>query len=131
MLTLFASLYEDKALRQAQAAFTAENAQSLLYGVTGSQKSVLIAAAFQAAVRPTIIITAGHEAAETFRTDFAALLPEVPVVELPAADIVTFAAAAKSVELAAKRMDVLNRMVRGEKIIVLAIAEAAMQKVIP
>ncbi|MCM0758758.1 Transcription-repair-coupling factor [Sporomusa paucivorans] len=131
MLTLFASLYEDKALRQAQAAFTAENAQSLLYGVTGSQKSVLIAAAFQAAVRPTIIITAGHEAAETFRTDFAALLPEVPVVELPAADIVTFAAAAKSVELAAKRMDVLNRMVRGEKIIVLATAEAAMQKVIP
>lgn len=130
MLTLFAALYEDKALRRAQAAFAA-NAQTLVYGITGAQKSVLIAGAFQAAPRPTIIITASHEATEALKNDFAALLPDIPVVELPAIDIVTFAAAAKSIELAAKRMDVLSRMVRGEKIIVLVTAEAAMQKVLP
>ncbi|SMD04368.1 transcription-repair coupling factor (superfamily II helicase) [Sporomusa malonica] len=131
MLTLFAALHEDKQLIAAQAAFRAVDAQSVIYGVTGSQKSVLMAAAFQASPRPTVIITAGHEANEMLRTDFAALLPYVPVVELPAIDIVTFAAAAKSVELAAKRMDVLSRMARGEKIIVLAAAEAAMQRVLP
>lgn len=130
-LTLLAALSEDKALCQAQAAFALSDAQSLIYGLTGSQKSMFLAAAFQAAVRPTVIIAANHEALDVFRTDFAALLPEVPVVELPALDMVTFAAAAKSVELAAKRMDVLNRLARGEKLIVLATAEAAMQKVLP
>ncbi|XER04857.1 Transcription-repair-coupling factor [Sporomusa rhizae] len=131
MLTLFAALQEDKALQRAQAAFAAATAQSLIYGLTGAQKSVLVAGSFQASARPTVIVTASQEAAEILRADFAALLPEVPVVELPAIDIVTFAAAAKSVELAAKRMDVLSRMARGEKIIVLVTAEAAMQKVLP
>lgn len=130
-LTLFAALQEDKALKQAQAAFAQTRTQSLIYGITGTQKSVLLAAGFQAAARPTVIITANHDNVETLRTDFATLLPDVPVVVLPAVDIVTFAAAAKSVELAAKRMDVLSRIARGEKLIVLAEAEAAMQKVLP
>jgi transcription-repair coupling factor (superfamily II helicase) len=131
MLTLFAALYEDKALRQAQTAFSSASGQRLIYGVTGTQKSVLIASAFQAAARPIVIIAANHETVDMYRSDFAALIPEVPVVELPAIDIVTFAAAAKSVELAAKRMDVLSRLARGEKVIVLATVEAAMQKVLP
>ncbi len=131
ILTLFAAFHEDKQLMAAQAAFGAVGVQSVIYGVTGAQKSVLMAAAFQAAPRPTIIITASHEAVELLRTDFAALLPQVPVLELPAIDLITFAAAAKSVELASRRMDVLSRMVRGEKIIVLATAEAAMQRVLP
>ncbi len=129
-ITLFSALTEDKALRQAQAAFALANGQSLIYGMTGAQKSVFLAAAFQAAMRPTVILAANQEAIDVFRNDFAALLPEVPVVELPALDLVTFAAAAKSVELAAKRMDVLNRLARGEKLIVLATVEAAMQKVL-
>ncbi len=131
ILTLFAAFHEDKQLMAAQAAFGAVGVQSVIYGVTGAQKSVLMAAAFQAAPRPTIIIAASHEAVELLRTDFAALLPQVPVLELPAIDLITFAAAAKSVELASRRMDVLSRMVRGEKIIVLATAEAAMQRVLP
>ncbi|MDF2874955.1 MAG: mfd [Sporomusa sp.] len=131
MLTLFAALHEDKQLIAAQAAFGAVGDQSVIYGVTGAQKSVLMAAAFQSFPRPTIIISASHDAVEMLRADFAALLPQVPVLELPAIDIVTFAAAAKSVELAARRMDVLSRMARGEKIIVLATAEAAMQRVLP
>ncbi|CQR72916.1 Transcription-repair-coupling factor [Sporomusa ovata DSM 2662] len=130
-LRLLTALPEDKALRQAQAVFALPDAQSLIYGLTGAQKSVFLAAAFQAAARPTIIIAANHEAIDVFRTDFAVFLPEVPIVELPALDMVTFAAAAKSVELAAKRMDVLNRLARGERLIVLATAEAAMQKVLP
>ncbi len=131
MRTLFAALYEDTALRQAQTALAVANTQSLVYGITGAQKSVLIAAAFQQAARPTVIMTASHETSELLRTDLMSLLPEVTVVELPAIDIVTFAAAAKSVELAARRMDVLSRMARGENIIILATAEAAMQKVLP
>lgn len=131
MLTLFAAFQEDKQLLAAQAAFGAAGDQSIIYGVTGAQKSVLMAAAFQASPRPTIVIAASHEAVELLRADFATLLPQVPVVELPAIDLITFAAAAKSVELASRRMDVLSRMVRGEKMIVLATAEAAMQRVLP
>ncbi|MBP2634324.1 MAG: mfd [Firmicutes bacterium] len=130
-IPLFSALPEDKALRQAMAAFAQPNGQGLIYGVTGAQKSVFLAAAFQAARKPTVIIGATQEAVDVFRNDFATLLPEVSVLELPALDLVTFSAAAKSVELAAKRMDVLNRLARGEKLIVLATAEAAMQKVLP
>ena len=131
MLTLFAALDEDKQLIAAQAALGAVDARTVIYGVTGAQKSVLMAAAFQASPRPTAVIVAGHEAVDMLRNDFATLLPHVPVMELPAIDIVTFAVDARSIELTARRMDVLSRLIRGENIIVLATAEAAMQRVLP
>jgi len=118
----------DPALVKALDSYQAEKQQTVIYGLTGTQKSVLIAAQYQKSPRATVIIGGSNEALEQLRADLTTLLPGVTVLELPVLDIVTFTAAAKSVELAARRMEVLSRLVRQEKVIVLAAAEAAMQK---
>ncbi|HWR40083.1 MAG TPA: transcription-repair coupling factor [Patescibacteria group bacterium] len=104
---------------------------SVIYGVTGSQKHLLLAATYRKRPRTMIVVTAYQDGLEQLRSDVTTLLPGVAVVELPALDIVTFTVAAKSIELAARRMDVLGRIARGESLIVLTTTEAAIQKVIP
>ncbi len=130
MNKLFEAMRVDQGVARALDSFQATGKQSLVYGLTGTQKSVFLAAAYQLTPMTTVIITSSQEGLDSLRADLATLLPEAEILELPALDIVTFTAAAKSVELAARRMDVLGRMVRGEDVIILATAEAAMQKVL-
>ena len=130
MNKLFKMMENDQGVKRAITAYGLKVNQSQIYGVTGAQKSVLLAAAYSSDSRPMVIITSNYESVEYLRLDLATLIPEAVVLELPVLDIVTFTAAAKGVELAAKRMDVLGRMARGEKIIVLATVEAAMQRVL-
>jgi transcription-repair coupling factor (superfamily II helicase) len=131
MNNLFEIMKNDPGIKRVLAAYQMTASQSQIYGVTGAQKSALLAAAYQLSPRPTVIITGNQESVEQLRADFATLLPSTLVLELPALDIITFTAAAKGVELAARRMDVLGRMIRGENLIVLATAEATIQKVLP
>jgi transcription-repair coupling factor (superfamily II helicase) len=130
MNNLFKIMQTDQGIKRTITAYEMKNGQSQIYGVTGVQKSALLAAAYQSDSRTMVIIASNYESVEHLRSDFATLLPQVLVLELPALDIVSFTAAAKGIELAARRMDVLGRMARGEKIIILATAEAAMQKVL-
>ncbi len=127
---LLKAMRRDQMVEKAAAAFAAGR-QSTVYGVTGTQKAAVVAACYRAQPRPTVVVTAGREAVGELTADLAALLPDVPVLELPPLDIVTFTAAARSIELAAVRMDVLGRLARGERVIVLAGAEAAVQRVVP
>ena len=130
MNKVFEVMKTDQGFKRAMAAYGLKAGQSQVYGVTGVQKSALVAAAYQTDPRPMVIIAGNYESVEYLRLDLATLIPGAVVLELPVLDIVTFTAAAKGVELAARRMDVLGRMARGEKIIVLATAEAAMQRVL-
>lgn len=127
---LFKIMQIDQGIKRALVTYGMKNGQSQVYGVTGVQKSALLAAAYQSGSKTMVIVTSNYEAVEYLRADFATLIPEAIVLELPVLDIVTFTAAAKGIELAARRMDVLGRILRGEKVIVLATAEAAMQKVL-
>lgn len=104
--------------------------QSQIYGVTGTQKHTLLASCYYFAPQPFVIITGGNEAMEPLRADLSALLPNVDILIFPAVDMITFTAEAKSVELAARRMNILARIARGEKVIVIASAESATQKVL-
>ena len=59
----------------------------------------------------------------------SSLLDDTEILELPALDVVNVAASAKSMELKARRMQVLGQLARpGEKNIILVSAQAAMQK---
>jgi transcription-repair coupling factor (superfamily II helicase) len=131
MNKLFEIMKQDPGMKRVIAVSQLTVSQSQIYGVTGVQKSALLAAAYQSAPKPTVIVTGNHESVEQLRADFATLLPNTLVLELPALDIITFTAVAKGVELAARRMDILGRLIRGENIIVLATPEAAMQRVLP
>lgn len=131
MEKIFEIMLHDPSVARIVESYAANNRQTWAYGVTGTQKTALIAAAFQSKPRPTVIVTANRQNNEQYRADLAAFLPDASVVELPVVDVVTFTVAAKSVELAAQRMDVLSRMVRGETVIILASVEAAIQQVQP
>lgn len=130
MNRLFETMSVDKAFASAVAAYAGPKRQTSVYGLAGSQKSALVAAAYRQAPRTTVIMTGSQESVRQLGDDLRVLLPGVEVLELPALDVVTFTVAAKSVELAAKRMDVFTKLIRGEKVIVLAAVEASIQKVL-
>lgn len=128
MDALFAAMRADPSVARIASCFVRKRAQSFIYGLAGTQKHAVLAAAFAAAPRTTVILAHNKDTLEEWRENLAALLPEVPVVELPELDVLTFSAAARSVELIARRMDVLGRLIRRERVIVLAKAAAAVQK---
>lgn len=131
MRYLFDSLLQDQSFARATAAFAAERVQTMIYGLSGSPKSALIAYGFTASPRMTLLVAGSQEAVDQYRLDFETLLPGVPIWELPAADLINFSVDAKSLDLAAKRMQVFSILAAGKPAIVLATGEAAMQKVIP
>lgn len=105
-----------------------QRGEFLIYGVTGSQKVLPTAAAFQLNPRPFIILVSGREKISEWRDDLAEFLPDVEVVELPELDLVDVQASTIGVERQAKRFGILARLLRGEKFIVLASAVAAVKK---
>lgn len=128
MKNFLKSLWVDAAIAKVTDCYAEEKAQNFVYGLAGSQKSALLASCYVKHPRPTVLLTANRETAEQLRADLTMLLPQTPVMELPVLDMVTFSAAAKSMDLIARRMDVLGRLMRGEKMIVIAPAAAAVQK---
>ena len=100
----------------------------LIYGVTGAQKVLPLAAAYALSPRPMIILVSDREKISAWRDDLSELLPNVEAVELPEMDLIDVQASAVGIERQAKRLEVLSRLLRGEKIIVLATALAAVKK---
>ncbi|MBQ9377008.1 MAG: transcription-repair coupling factor [Schwartzia sp.] len=128
MKALIEAIGQDASVRQAVGCFRRTKGESLVYGLSGAQKHVVFAAAYEESPRPFVILVHDRSSLEAWREDLTCLLPGRSVVELPEVDVVSFQATAKSVELMAKRMDALGRLMRREPVIVLATAEAAMQK---
>lgn len=129
MKQLYEVLQKDQSFQKAIKAFSQKNSHSYIYSITGLQKRLLIAASYANFKRPVLVIVNNRETMKEYYSDLAMLLPDAAVLELPAMDIVTFTADAKSINLLAARMEIFNRMLRGEPIIVLATAEAVIQKV--
>ena len=109
-------------------AFSCRGGKTLVYGLSGSQKHALFAAACDAAEKPVVIVTHSREAIEAWRADLTALLPMREVLELPEVDMMTVDATAKGMERMALRMGVLGRLLKQEAVVVLAHAAAAVQK---
>ena len=128
MKALFEAIQEDEAVRRTADCFRKSRGQSLVYGLSGAQKHVVFAAAYSAAPRPFVVIVHDRESLDAWRENLSFLLPGRMIAELPAADVVSFQTAAKSLELTAKRMDVLGRLLRKEPVVVLALSAAAAQK---
>ncbi|MDR1701153.1 MAG: transcription-repair coupling factor [Sporomusaceae bacterium] len=129
MLDLFSAYEKDPQIALAKEALTTAGSQkTLVYGLTGAQKSFLIAAAYQKKPQQMLVVTPNEQSLTELHADLTSLLPEAKILILPPLDIVTFAAAAKSIELSAARLDVLSRLLRGEELIVLAESASVLQK---
>ena len=117
----------DEMIREAAGKFS-KRGEFVIYGVAGSQKVLTLAAAFATNPRPTIILVSGREKISEWRDDLAELLPNVEADELPELDLMDVQASTVGVERQARRLEVLARLLRGEKFIVLASAVAAVKK---
>ena len=99
----------------------------LIYGVAGVQKILVTAAAFELKPRPMIILVDEREKISAWRDDLTEL-SSAEIFELPEQDLVDVQASTVGLERQAKRLEILARLLRGEKIIVLASAAAAVKK---
>jgi transcription-repair coupling factor (superfamily II helicase) len=129
MQVFYELLAKDSAMQRALQCFDQQAGQSLVYGLTGSPKHLLAALAYEHRRCPTVIVCGSQEALEQFRTDVVAVLPEKELLVLPTLDMVSFTVTAKSLEPAARRMEILSKLVQNEPCFVLATAEAIMQQV--
>lgn len=105
-----------------------ERGEFLIYGVAGTQKVLPTAAAYELNPRPTIILVSDREKISSWLDDLAELLPDVEVVELPELDLIDVQASTIGIERQAKRLEIISRLLRGEKLIVLVSALAAVKK---
>ncbi|SDP17714.1 transcription-repair coupling factor [Selenomonas ruminantium] len=128
MNSLFAALSSNAGVKKLQACMQAKPQETLVYGLSNSQKHAILASAYEQAPQPLVIIVHSIEALQDWREDLLSLLPGTEVLELPELDMMTVQAQARSMERSARRMDVMVRLMRKDPVIVLAKATAAVQK---
>ena len=117
----------DETIREAAKKFS-KRGEFVIYGLAGSQKIAMAAAGYALNPRPMIILVSDREKIPEWKDNFAEFLSGVEVVELPELDLIDVKAKTIGVELQAKRLKILARLLRGEKFIVLASTVAAVKK---
>lgn len=96
----------------------------LVYGLTGSQKSLLAALLSQEEQRPLLYLVENPQRGKEVFDDLLNLLPEEPVQYFPALDLLPFEVIAQSHETQQKRLEVLQALVLGKKSLVITTLEA-------
>lgn len=117
----------DEQISEATKKFS-KRGEFVIYGVAGTQKILIAAAAFDLNPRPTIILVSEREKISAWRNDLAEFLPKTQVFELPELDLIEVQASTSGLERQARRLEILSKLLRGEKIIVLATAFSAVKK---
>ncbi len=106
--------------------------QQLVYGLSGSQLGYLLAGLTETvAPQPVLIITPGEREANTLADELAFFLPGRPVRLFPVWQLPPCQILAHSKEVAAQRLQVLEGLLKGERTVVVAPAEALMRRLIP
>lgn len=127
MEALFKQMVRDGSVRKIVSAFSRMGTKTLVYGLSGSQKYALFAAAYDGTAKPLVVITHSREAVEDWRSDLTSLLPTYEILELPEIDMMSVEATAKGMERTALRMSILGRLLKKDSVIVLADIAAAVQ----
>ncbi|WP_196604637.1 transcription-repair coupling factor [Pectinatus haikarae] len=129
MDALFKKISSDPSVAELINCYNRSKGQAYIYGLSGSQKHAAAAACYMQKPMTIVIVCSNNEAAGEWLIDMNALLPKDAVImELPVLDMMTVSATAKSMELTAKRMEVLGRLTQEEPLIVIASTAAAVQK---
>ncbi|MBR2142705.1 transcription-repair coupling factor [Anaerovibrio sp.] len=128
MHNLLSVMLKDSSIKQMSICYNREKGQAFVYGLSGTQKHASFSACYAEKPKVTMIVTYEAEELAKWREDLSALLPEAEVVELPVLDMVDFTVDAKGIARNSQRMEILGRILKGEALIVLTTAQAAVQK---
>jgi len=107
----------------------------LLHGFTPAHKVLLLATLFRsgwpAGRRSMLVVAAGAHQAERLRDDLAAVLPGEPVLLFPARETWPHEELPVPKDVAAARLAVLERLAQGERVLVVAPVQAAVERLAP
>ena len=100
--------------------------------VTGrSLKSYLLAGLAEKVVRALLVVTPGERDAGIIAEELIELLPGIAVRQFPVLQLLPYQVLAQSKELVAQRLQVLEGLARGERLIVVAPVEAILRRLAP
>lgn len=105
--------------------------EQTVYGLSGSLKSYLAAALRGETGRPCLMVTSTIQQAEKLRDDLATWLPTQETLLFPPMEYLPFEVVAHSPEVIAARLRVLERLARGEDLVVVAPVAALMRRLTP
>lgn len=106
--------------------------QQMVYGLSGSQLSYLFAGlAETAASYPVLIIAPGEREANVLADELAGFLPGLAVRLFPVWQLPPYQVLAHSKEVAAQRLQVLESVIRGDRTVIIAPAEALLRRLVP
>lgn len=105
--------------------------EQMVYGVSGSVKSYVMAGMREQTGRPCLIVTSTIAQAERTREDISTWLPGQEAVLFPPMEYLPFEVVAHSPEVVGARLNVLERLTRGENLIVVAPASALFRLLTP
>lgn len=103
----------------------------LVYGLSGSQNSYIMAALINYFDAPGLIIVPGRSHAQKRLEDLRNFLPDRDVLFYPELEPIPFGSIAQSKELLAQRLIVLEKLIENPKAIVVAPVEALCQQLVP
>ncbi len=104
----------------------------LVTGLDGSQRSLLMAAIFQRAEAAVLLLTADLARAERLFEEMAALLPREAVSIFPPRDyFYAEEILSQSTEISKQRLQVMEKLARGEKMLVIAPVAALLGRLVP
>ncbi|MCL6639004.1 MAG: transcription-repair coupling factor [Firmicutes bacterium] len=108
------------------------NNRALVTGLSGTQAACVTAGLCEAAApRPVLVVAAGEAEAGRLADDLSALLPGVPVRLFPVWQLLPYQVLAHGKEVLAQRLEVLDRLGKGERQVIVAPLEALMRRLVP
>lgn len=131
MRGIFQTLETNQEYKNLIAALRQGKQKQLLYGLTGSYKTFIQAATTEALQVSCVIVTQQAAQAEQIFADLQAFLPGDRLFYFPEQDIMPYAVDARSQEITARRLAVLERLNSGKLSVVVVPVEALLAKLAP
>lgn len=105
--------------------------EQMVYGVSASAKTFLMAGLIRKTGRPSLVITSSIQQAERLREDLATWMPEQEILLFPPMEYLPFEVMAHSPEVMGQRLFVLERLAQGTRPVVVAPAQALYRSLTP
>lgn len=105
--------------------------QQMVVGLSGSQRSFLAAGIIEYSRSPVLVVTSGEQDAGVLADDLAALLSGVQVHHFPVHQLLPYQVLAHGREVLSARLKVLELLISGEPVVVVASAESLMRRLTP
>lgn len=109
----------------------AHRSQQQVFGLTGSQRNLLMAAMVTTGYPVVLVVTPGELEAGRVVDDLSALLPQLRVVQFPVHEQLPYQVLAHGMEVTASRLRVLEALCLGEQVVVVAPVEALLSRLSP